>query len=96
MACGITNINYEGICIIFVDPNPLGISTKLQKVTVVSMISVCPSIHLPIRMEQLSSHWTGFHESWYSSIFQKSVEKIEVSLKSDKNNGYMSTYVLLW
>jgi hypothetical protein len=57
---------------------------------------VCPSIHPAIHMEQLGSHWTDFHESWYSSIFQKSVEKIQVSLKSDKNNGYMKAYVLLW
>jgi len=62
MVCGITNTNYEGICIISVDPNPLGISTKLQKTTVSFTISVCPSIHLAIRMEQLGSHWRQFHE----------------------------------
>jgi hypothetical protein len=33
------------------------------------------------------SHWTEFHEIWYMSIIRKSVEKIQVSLKSDKNNG---------
>jgi len=38
-----------------------------------------------VRME-LASHWTDFHEIWYISIFRKSVEKIEVSFKSDKNN----------
>jgi hypothetical protein len=32
-----------------------------------------------VRMEQLGSHWTEFHEIWY---FLKSVEKIQVSSKS--------------
>ena len=44
---------------------------------------VCPSIH----MEQLDSHWTEFHEILYLSVFRKSVEKIQVSLKYDKDNG---------
>jgi hypothetical protein len=37
---------------------------------------------------QTSSHWTDFHEISYLSNFRKSVEKILVSLKSDKNNEY--------
>jgi hypothetical protein len=36
---------------------------------------------LSVRMEQLSSHWTDFHEIWYLGIFRKPVEKIQVSLK---------------
>ena len=36
---------------------------------------------------KLSSHWTDFHEISYLSIFQKRVVKIQVSLKSDKNNS---------
>ena len=35
-----------------------------------------------VRMQQLGSHWTDFHEIWHLSIFLKSVEKIQVSLKS--------------
>jgi hypothetical protein len=46
------------------------------------------SVRLSVRMKQLGSHWADFHEIWYLSIFGKCVEKIEVSLKSDKNNGY--------
>jgi hypothetical protein len=42
------------------------------------------------RMEQLGPHLTDFHEIWYSSVFRKPVEKIHVSLKSDKNNGYFT------
>jgi len=38
-------------------------------------------------MEQLGSQWTDFRETWYLSIFGKSVGKIQVLLKSGKNNG---------
>jgi len=38
-------------------------------------------------MEQVGSHWTGFYEISYFSIFRKTVEKTEVALKSDKNSG---------
>jgi len=38
-------------------------------------------------MEQLGSHWTDFHEILYLSIFGKFVEKIQVSLKCEKNYG---------
>jgi len=37
-------------------------------------------------MEQLGSIWTDFYEFWYLSTSRKSVEKFQVSLKSDKNN----------
>jgi hypothetical protein len=47
-------------------------------------------ICLSVRMEQLGSQSMDFHEIWYLSIFQKSVEKIKVWLKSDKNNGYFT------
>jgi uncharacterized SAM-dependent methyltransferase len=41
-------------------------------------------------MEQLDSQWMDFHEIRYVTIFRKSVEKIQVYLKSDKNNGYVA------
>jgi hypothetical protein len=50
-------------------------------------LSVCLSVRPSIRVEQLGSHWTDFHEIWYLSVFRKSVEKIQVSLKYDRNNG---------
>jgi hypothetical protein len=43
---------------------------------------------LSVGMAELGSHWADFHEIWYLSNFGKCVEKIEVSLKSDKNNGF--------
>jgi len=49
-----------------------------------------------VRMVQLGFHWTDFHEIWYLKIFRKSAEKIQVSSKSDKNNGYFTwrlTYI---
>jgi hypothetical protein len=47
-------------------------------------------------MEQLSNHLTDFHEIWYMSIYEKSVKKIQVPIKSDKNNRYFTqrcTYI---
>jgi hypothetical protein len=46
------------------------------------------SLRPSVRVEQLGSHWTDFYEIWYLSIFRNSVEVVQVSLKSDKNNGY--------
>jgi hypothetical protein len=49
-----------------------------------------------VRKEQLGPFWTYFHDIWYFSIFWKSVRKIQVPLKSDKNNGYYTwrlTYI---
>ena len=45
---------------------------------------------LSVRMEQLSSHWTNFHEIWYVGAFQNTVEKIQVLLQSDKNNVHLT------
>ena len=44
---------------------------------------VCPSG----RMVQLGSHCTDFHEIWWLSIFRRTFEEIQVSLKSDENLG---------
>ena len=49
-----------------------------------SRFSVCPSFLLSVRIEELASHSTDFHEIWYFSNFLKSVEKIKFSLQSDK------------
>ena len=42
---------------------------------------------LSVSMQQLCSRWKDFHEILYFGIFRKYVDKIQVSLKSDKNNG---------
>jgi hypothetical protein len=49
---------------------------------------VCLSVSSFSRMKQHGSFWMDFSEIWYSSIFRKSFEKIQIALKSDKNNGY--------
>jgi len=41
-------------------------------------------------MEQIGCNWKNFHEILNLSILRKSVEKIQVSLKSVKNNGYFT------
>jgi hypothetical protein len=63
-----------------------GAFAKLRKATLSFVMSVRPSF----RMGQLSSHWTDFHEIWYSSIIRKSVKKIQVSLEFDINNGHFT------
>jgi hypothetical protein len=39
-----------------------------------------------VRAEQLGSHWTDFHDIRNLSIFKKSVDKIQLSSNTDKNN----------
>ena len=46
------------------------------------------SVRPSVLTEQLYSHWTDFHEILNVIIFRAHVEKIEVSLESDKKNGY--------
>jgi len=53
-------------------------------------MSALPSVRPSVRMEQLGSHCTDFHEIGYLSNFRKSVDKIKFFLKSEKNNGYLS------
>ena len=67
--------------------------TKLQKATVRFTVSV--SLY---HRKQLGSHLKDFHEIWYPNIIRKSVEKIQISLKPDKNDGYfyVNTYVHFW
>ena len=54
--------------------------------TVTFVLSVRPSV----RMEELSSHWTGLHEIWYLSIFPKCIEKIQVYFMADKNERHFT------
>ena len=52
--------------------------------------SLCLSVH----MNQLSFHWTDFHEISYLRISRKSVEKFHISLKSDKNSSALHERLL--
>ena len=61
----------------------LGAFAKLREATISFVVSVRPH-------GKHGFHWTDFHEIGYLSIFRKSVEKFQVSLKSDENNGYFT------
>ena len=64
----------------------LGALAKLRKTPISFVMSVC----LSVRMQQLGSQWTDFYEISHLRICRKSVEKIQVSLKSDKNEGHFT------
>jgi hypothetical protein len=66
-------------------PVLLGAFAKLRKGT----ISFVMSVPLPIRMEQLGSHWTDFRDILHVGIFRISVEKIQASLETDRSKGYV-------
>jgi hypothetical protein len=53
-------------------------------------ISFVRFVCLSVRMEKLGSHWMDFHEIRYLNIFRKCEDQIQVSLKCDKNNGYLT------
>jgi hypothetical protein len=52
-----------------------------KRLLVSSRLFVCPSIHPSVRMEQLSFHWSNFHEISYLTMFLKSIQKIKISLR---------------
>jgi hypothetical protein len=53
-----------------------------------SCLSVCPSVRPSVYPHGTTrSHCTDFHEIWHLRILRKSVEKIKVWLKPDKNDG---------
>jgi len=63
----------------------LGVFAKLRRATIKFVRTV---------RTELGYHQTEFHEILYFSIFRKFVEKIQVSLKFDKNNGYFTRKTL--
>jgi hypothetical protein len=63
---------------------------RLQNFEKRLLASSCFSFHLSVRMEKLCSHWTNFDQILNLEFFRKSVETIEVPLKSEKNNGYVT------
>jgi len=61
-----------------------GAFAKLRRETISFVISVCPSAW------NNSAHIELTFMEFDMSIFRKTVEKIQVSLKSEKNNGYFT------
>ena len=68
----------------------LGTVAKLRKATIIFDMSVSLSVRPSVRMEQLCFYRKDFHEIWDYGIFLKSVEKIQASLKPDKNNEHFT------
>jgi hypothetical protein len=66
----------------------LGAFIKLRRANISFRMPVYMSVRLSVPMEQLGSHSEDFNDTLCLSFFffRKSVEKILVSLKSDKNN----------
>jgi hypothetical protein len=64
----------------------LGEFAKLRKAT----INYVKSVRLSVRMKHLGSDWTDFDIILHLRLFRKSVEKIQFSRKSNKNNGYFT------
>jgi hypothetical protein len=53
-------------------------------------VCVCMFFRLTVLMERLRYQGMGFHENKYLSIFLKSVEKLQLSWKSNKNTGHFT------
>jgi len=71
--------------------NAASANTVFRRVRKISKIDFQrPYICLSVRKEKLGSYGTDFRKILYLSSFRKSVERIRVSLKSDKNNGYFT------
>jgi hypothetical protein len=64
----------------------VGAFAKLHKATISSAMSV----RLSVRWNNSASSERVFLEIWYLSISLKYLENVQVSLKSDKSNGYFT------
>ena len=76
------NIFYFYVIYIILCKRFLGAFAKSRKAAIGFVMSVLP--------RHLGYHWTDFHDTRYLRIFRKSTDKIQVSLKSDKSNGYFT------
>jgi hypothetical protein len=80
--------SYQCFCFLY---SPLLVTfAKLRKPTVSFVMSICLSVRLSVEIEQFGLHWKDCNNIWYLNIFRKSVEKIQVLLKSNEINGYFS------
>jgi hypothetical protein len=59
-----SNFGYPNVQLLLCrDTSISGAFLKLQKATIIFVVSVCPSVSPYIRMEQVGSHLTVFHET---------------------------------
>jgi len=54
------------------------------------LVSSCLFDRLSVRLYQRGLHWTGFRETGYWGPLRKSVEKIQIYLKSGKTVGHFT------
>jgi hypothetical protein len=74
----------------FIPDQVLGAFTKLRKVTLASSwLAACLSVCLSTWNNSASTEWI-FMKFYIWIIFWKSVEKTQVSLNCDKNNGHFT------
>ena len=78
------------VAVLFTRRQFSGTFTKLRKVAISFVMSVCLSVCPSVRMEQLGSYRMDFHEILYFIIFRKFAEETQLSLKYDKNSWYVT------
>ena len=65
-------LRWNSLNILYVTPHwsytLLDVFANSREATIIFDISVRPSVCMSVRMEQLGSHWTDFHEIWHWSI----------------------------
>jgi len=61
----------------------------MRKATISFAITLLLSVH-PSAWDTSAPNEKDFYEIWYLNIFPKSAQKIQVSLKSDRNNGHFT------
>ena len=88
-------LNIAVLCCYFrllLSPSLLGAFAKLRKATVSFVMSVRLSVLSPFVYPHGTTRLplTDFNEIWYSIISRKYVDRIQVLLKSDKNNWYFT------
>jgi hypothetical protein len=79
----IRRVGSYGVCCI------LGVFVKFRKMTVSCVRSVC--VRLSVRQQAITRlPLDGFSINLIFDYFFKSIEKMRISLKSDKNNGHFT------
>jgi hypothetical protein len=54
------------------------------------LASCCLCARLSVRTYQCGSHWTDFRKVWYCRLLRKSVEELQICLKSDDSVGHFA------
>jgi hypothetical protein len=78
------------------DLNFLGAFAKLRKASIGFVTPVRPSVRPSVRLSDIPHGTTRLpldeflRNLMFEYLFRKSVQKIKVPLKSDKNNGYFT------